>query len=144
MIFASPQGSFSHVHCYVHPSTRWDGRVYIILFGTDHLEILFGLVCTAVGMDCNVDTLQFGNQVSGLTEVAVIHAIHPEWDQVPRRLKVPAYIKAGEKVPGDYDHLNPPSWRGDTRVSNVNLWSCWLAGYERAIKLVPDAHSALE
>ena len=54
------------------------GKFYLILLGTDHLETLFGLIRTAVGTDTNMDMLQLGSCASGLTEVAVILAEHPE------------------------------------------------------------------
>ena len=34
------------------------GKFYLILLGTDHLETFFGLICTAVETDTNMDTLQ--------------------------------------------------------------------------------------
>ena len=54
------------------------GKFYLILLRTDRLETFFGLIRTAVGTDANVDMLQLGSHVSGLTEVAVILAEHPE------------------------------------------------------------------
>jgi hypothetical protein len=65
------------------------GKFYLILLGTDCLETLFGLIHTAVGTDTNVDTLQLGSCASGLTEVAVILAEHPEWDHGTRHLSLP-------------------------------------------------------
>ena len=59
------------------------GKFYLIQLGTDCLETLFGLVHTAVGMDTNVDVLQLGSRMSGLTEVDVILSINPKWDHSP-------------------------------------------------------------
>ena len=63
-----------------------NGKFFIILLGTNRLEGFFGLIRMAVGTDCNVDILQLGSWASGLTEVAVILALHPEWDCSPRQL----------------------------------------------------------
>ena len=60
------------------------GKFYFILLGTDCLEGFFGLLQTAVGTDTNVDVVQIGTQGSGLTEVAIILALHPEWDHGPQ------------------------------------------------------------
>ena len=69
------------------------GKFYPILLGTDRLETFFGLIRTAVGTDANVDILQLGSRASGLTEVAVILAEHPEWDLGTRRLTLPCIGK---------------------------------------------------
>ena len=53
---------------------------YIILLRTDCLETFFSLIHMAVGTNVNVDTLQLGSHASGLTEVVMILAEHPEWD----------------------------------------------------------------
>ena len=37
------------------------GKFYLILLGTDRLETFFGLICTAVGTDANIDILQLGS-----------------------------------------------------------------------------------
>jgi hypothetical protein len=52
----------------------------------------------AVGKDMNVDTVQLGNHASGLTEVAIILAQHPEWDRGPRRLQLPVITKDSSEI----------------------------------------------
>ncbi|KAH9043907.1 hypothetical protein EDB85DRAFT_2071109 [Lactarius pseudohatsudake] len=112
---------------------------YPILLGTDRLETFFGLIRTAVGTDANIDVLQLGSRVSGLTEVALILAEHPEWDLGPHRLTLPA----GE-ITSKFDHISPKDWCSDTTVARVNLHSCWLLGCQQAIKCIPDAGCVFE
>ena len=119
------------------------GTFYITLLGTDRLETLFGLIRTAVGTDSNVDTLQLGSRASGLTEVAVILAEHPEWDHGTRRLTLPVISKEAGEVTSKADHISPKDWRGDITVANVNLHTCWLLGRKRAVDLIPEAEPIL-
>ncbi|KAH9011872.1 hypothetical protein EDB85DRAFT_1900712 [Lactarius pseudohatsudake] len=117
------------------------GNFYPILLGTDRLETFFGLIRTAVGTDANINVLQLGSRASGLTEVALILAEHPEWDLGPRRLTLPRITKdaqAGE-ITSKFNHISPKDWRGDTTVARVNIHSCWLLGRQQAIKCIPDA-----
>ena len=120
------------------------GTFYIILLGTDRLELFFGLVRTLVGPDNNVDTMQLGSRASGLTEVAVILARHPEWDRPPRWLKLPVISKEFGEITAKADNINPASWHGDVEVSKVNLQTCWILGRQRAVEIVPEACIAFE
>ena len=118
------------------------GKLYIITLGTDRLETFFGLVRTAVGTDANMDMLQLGSRASGLTEVAVILAEHPEWDYGKRRLTLPVFSNDGDFT-SKADHINPRDWRGDVSVARVNLHSCWLLGRKKAGKLIPEMEASL-
>jgi hypothetical protein len=120
------------------------GKFYIILLGTDRLEIFFGFIRTAVGTDTNVDMIQLGSRASGLTEVAIILAEHPEWDHGPRRLRLPAISKDSGDITSKVDHINPASWRGNVEVTNVNLQTCWLLGRRKAVELIPEADSVFD
>jgi hypothetical protein len=82
--------------------------------------------------------VQLGSQASGLTEVAVILSIHPEWDRGPHQLNFPALTKDGN-VDLKVDHINPRSWRGNVEVEDVNLCTCWMLGRQKAIKHLPAA-----
>jgi hypothetical protein len=115
------------------------GKFYIILLGTNCIEIFFGLIRTAVGTDTNVDMIQLGSCASGLTEVAIILAEHPEWDHGPRRLHLPVITKDSGDITLKLDHINPASWRGNVEVANVNLQTCWLLGRRKAVELIPEA-----
>ena len=84
-----------------------------------------------------------GSRASGLTEVAVILAEHPEWDYGTCHLTLPVFSKEGGDFTSKADHINPRDWRGDVSVARVNLHSCWLLGHKKAAELIPDMESAL-
>ena len=57
-----------------------DGNFWIILLGTDFLEVLYGILHTMVGNDANLDLLQLDLRLTGTTEVSTILAKYPHWD----------------------------------------------------------------
>jgi hypothetical protein len=122
------------------------GNFYLILLGTDRLETFFGLIRTAVGTDANVDVLQLGSRASGLTEVALILAEHPEWDLGPRRLTLPRVTEGMQdgEITSKFDHIALKDWHGDATVARVNLHSCWLLGRQRAVACIPDAGTVFD
>jgi hypothetical protein len=105
-----------------------DGLFWIMLLGTDRLEIVFGILRTMIGNDANMDMLQLVSRLSGCTEVANILAKYPQWDRSPRRLKVPAISRDSKELPDAADHINPASWRGNVEVKNVSLQTSWRRG----------------
>jgi hypothetical protein len=105
-----------------------NGEFWIILLGTDRLEELFGILRTMVGNDSNLDLLQLSLRLTGTTEVSTILAKYPQWDRGPRRLHLPALSKEGLDVHSGVDHIKPSSWRGNVKVANVNIHSCWKLG----------------
>ncbi|KAF8054223.1 hypothetical protein FPV67DRAFT_1763516 [Lyophyllum atratum] len=115
-----------------------NGLFFIVLLGTDRLETLFGILRTMIGNDANVDLLQLGARVTGTSEVATILAKHPEWDRAPRRLRLPALDKDGLEIHNHVDYIGPASWRGDTRVSQVNLQTSWKLGRMRVETKFPS------
>ena len=119
------------------------GKFYLISLRMDRLETFFGLVRTAVGTDANVDMLQLGSHTSGLAEVAVILAEHPEWDYGMCRLTLPVFSKEGGEFTSKADHISPRDWHGDISVVNVNLHTCWLLGRKKAAELIPDMEATL-
>lgn len=60
-----------------------EGSFWIILLGMDRLEELFGILCTMVGNDANLDFLQLVSWITGTTEVSNILAKYPQWDRGP-------------------------------------------------------------
>ncbi|KAJ7734187.1 hypothetical protein DFH07DRAFT_967734 [Mycena maculata] len=120
-----------------------DGKFFIILLGTDHLEVLFSLVRTAIGTDSNVNVLQLGSRCSNLTEVGLILAGQPNWDRSPRRLKLPMIINEAGYINCNADHINPASWKGDTHVRDVTLLTAWKQGRRKAEDFVPQGASFL-
>ncbi|KAJ3548106.1 hypothetical protein NMY22_g1393 [Coprinellus aureogranulatus] len=105
-----------------------NGCFFIILLGTDRLEIHFGILRTVVGNDCNLDILQISERSAGLIDIADILAQRPEWDQGPRRMQLPTLLKGCDEVPKSSDHLSPKYLRGDYEVRGVTLWTCWRVG----------------
>jgi len=105
-----------------------DGLFWIILLGTDRLEIVFGILRTMIGNDANMDMLQLVSRLSGCTEVANILAKYPQWDCSPRRLKVPAISRDSKELPDAADHINPASWRGNVEVKNISFQTSWRRG----------------
>ncbi len=83
------------------------GKFYLILLGTDCLKTFFGLICTAVGTNANMDMLQLGSCASGLTEVVVILAEHPGWDYGTRRLTLSVFSKVEGNFTPKANHINP-------------------------------------
>ncbi|KAJ7153390.1 hypothetical protein C8R46DRAFT_1197422 [Mycena filopes] len=121
-----------------------DAEFFLILLGTDRLEKLFGLIRTAIGTDSNVDVYQLAGRASNLTEVSKILTLRPAWDRGPRRLKLPAIINANGDISKTADHVSPPSWIGDVRLSTAILHGCWLGGRKRAEGIVPGGKETLE
>lgn len=87
-----------------------EAKFWSILFGTDRLEVFFGLIRTAIGTDANVDLLQLASRGIHSTEIQVILTMHPEWDRTPRRIKLPAIASAGD-LNSKADHINPACLR---------------------------------
>lgn len=105
-----------------------DGLFWIILLGTDRLEIDFGVLRTMVGNSVNVDMYSLVERLSGVTEVSNIFAKHPEWDRRPRRLKLPTLSREGGELVSQYDHVTPARWKGNVEVKNVTLLTAWRRG----------------
>ncbi|KAJ7700182.1 hypothetical protein B0H16DRAFT_1441414 [Mycena metata] len=121
-----------------------DSEFFLILMGTDRLEKLFGLIRTGIGTDSNVDVYQLAGRASNLTEVSKILSLRPHWDRGPKRLKLPAVINANGDISKTADHVSPPSWIGDVRVSTVVPHGCWIAGRKIAEGLVAGGKETLE
>ncbi|KAF7358468.1 hypothetical protein MVEN_00897300 [Mycena venus] len=121
-----------------------EGKFWLILLSTDRLEVFFGLLRSAIGTDSNVDLLQLANRASRLAEIAVILALHPEWDRGPRRLKLPAVSEAGKILSTKFDHINPVSWTGNTEVRNVTPLTCWIRGRKLVEEFLPSTHEVFE
>lgn len=109
---------------------------YIILLGTDRLEILFGILRTMIGNDANLDVLQLALRVTGTTEVANILAKHPEWDKSLRRLHLPTLSRDLQPIRGA-DHITSASWCGNLYPRDVTPATCWKCGRNDVKKVFP-------
>ena len=105
-----------------------EGLFWIILLGSDPLEVLFGKVRTISGCDSNVDQLQLANRTDSAVICTNILAEHPEWEQGPRRLNLQSWRHNAGDVSAKIDHINPASWKGNVKVKNVVLMTCWQEG----------------
>ncbi len=114
------------------------GTFYLILLGTDRLEILFGILRTIIGTDANVDLLQLATRLTGTIEVSNILLKKPEWDSRPRQLKLPGVTKDGLKITLKVNHINPASWRADVSLSLVTPLTCWNSGKRLVRDEVPE------
>ncbi|KAF8181257.1 hypothetical protein K438DRAFT_1602018 [Mycena galopus ATCC 62051] len=121
-----------------------DSEFFLILLGTDRLEKLFGLICTAVGTDSNFDILQLTGRASNLTEVYIILGLKPHWDRGPRRLKLPAVINERGDVSSKADHISPASWIGDLHVADVVLQTCWISGRIKVKQMIATAREQFQ
>ncbi|KAF5366588.1 hypothetical protein D9758_008958 [Tetrapyrgos nigripes] len=116
-----------------------DGQFWLCLLGTNRLEILFGILRSVVGNDCNVDVFQLVHRITGSVEVANILAKHPEWDKTSRRLHLPPVDAEGKVLlDASVDHISPGIWKGDVRVRSVSLVTCWKAGCTLVLEKFPD------
>ncbi|KZS88961.1 hypothetical protein SISNIDRAFT_417371 [Sistotremastrum niveocremeum HHB9708] len=119
------------------------GLFYLILMGTDRLEVLFGIVRTITGNDSNPDLLQLGWRLSDSGTASEILAAYPEWDRVPRRLNLPAFSTRGD-VHRQADHINPGSWTGDVQVANATPLTSWREGQRRAAINLVDLQTRIQ
>ncbi|KAJ7191493.1 hypothetical protein GGX14DRAFT_381107, partial [Mycena pura] len=104
------------------------GKFFIILLGTDRLEELFGLLRTMIGNDANCDVVQLLDRLRSTIEVSAIFAKYPHWDRTPRRLRLPAMTRDCKVLSDRSDHIKPSLVRGDMRVQEVTLLTCWNTG----------------
>ncbi|KAK7471312.1 hypothetical protein VKT23_002721 [Stygiomarasmius scandens] len=104
-----------------------DLKFYIILEGTDRLELVFSDVRTQDhGRNFDIEQLSEKLGVGALVNAAFQR--NPELDRGHRRLKL-------KDVMG-IDHVNPSSWKGNARVGDVDLEVQWRLGYENACAIL--------
>ncbi|KAF6746501.1 hypothetical protein DFP72DRAFT_823118 [Ephemerocybe angulata] len=128
-----------------------DGLFFIILLGTDRIEIHFGILRTVIGNDCNLDVLQISERAGGVIDIADILATNPDWDRGPRRMNVPTLNTSSPDVPNSADHLSPSFYKDQSKMalSKVTLQTCWRRGralaetdYPAAIEILNAAEAA--
>ena len=102
---------------------------FLTLLGTDRLESLFGILCTMVGNDANLDILQLALRITSTTEVSTILAKHPEWDRGPHRLCLPTVTKQLDELSRALDHVGPQAYMHPDMLHPSGLtlatpWKC--------------------
>ncbi|KAJ7718702.1 hypothetical protein DFH07DRAFT_679653, partial [Mycena maculata] len=104
-----------------------DLRFYIILEGTDRIEVLF---CDTRTLDHarNFDIEQLAGKLSLGTLINATFQCNPDLDRGHRRLKLNGAL--------GIDHVNPASWTGDARVGNVKIQQEYDGGRDDANDLL--------
>ncbi|EIW82032.1 hypothetical protein CONPUDRAFT_53532, partial [Coniophora puteana RWD-64-598 SS2] len=103
------------------------GNFYIIMLGTNRLEISFGIYRTIIGNDANADIIQLVHRIAHVIQSSQILAEYPEWDSTPRRLRLPG-LSSDIELSAKIDHVNPASWRGDVCLLHVLPITPWSQG----------------
>ncbi|KAJ7835278.1 hypothetical protein B0H14DRAFT_3707147 [Mycena olivaceomarginata] len=104
------------------------GKFWIILLGTDPVELTFGRVRTMTGSDSNADMSQLGSRLNAASQCDKILAEHPDWSGGPQRLRMPVWKDVAGDVSAKIDHISPRSWKGDVHVANVSCKTTWFGG----------------
>ncbi|KAJ7301276.1 hypothetical protein DFH08DRAFT_919133 [Mycena albidolilacea] len=104
------------------------GKFWIILLGTNPVELTFGRVRTMTGSDSNADMSQLGSRLNAASQCDKILAEHPDWSGGPQRLRMPVWKDVAGDVSAKIDHISPRSWKGDVRVANVSCKTTWFGG----------------
>lgn len=99
---------------------------YNIHEGTDRLEGLFS-DCRTQDHARNFDIEQLSTKFRVATLINAAYQRNPELDRGHRRLSLKGSL--------GIDHVNPHSWKGDTRVGSINLRSAWISGWDSANKI---------
>ena len=97
---------------------------YWFLNTNKRIEVFFGILRSLRGGDMNFDAEGLRSRVGDASMVSWIYSQYPEWENASRRLKSSA------------DRKNPRSWKGDTKVANVDEVKCWTDGKNRALNVL--------
>src|SRR5260370_31237923 len=88
-----------------------NGKIHIILLGTDQLETSFSILQTMVGNYANANILQLTTRLSHISKVQNILASNPSWEE----------LETGSQ---HADHVAPGVWKGDISINSVQLLTC--------------------
>ncbi|KAJ7442929.1 hypothetical protein B0H11DRAFT_1748755, partial [Mycena galericulata] len=94
-------------------------KFYIILEGTDRLEVVFSDTRTQDHAR-NFEIEQLSGKLSVGALINAVFQRNPDLDRGHRRLSLTGAL--------GIDHINPESWEGNTRVGDVDLAKRWKAG----------------
>ena len=92
---------------------------FILLEGTDWLEMLFGN-CRTQDHSRNFDIKELAGKLAVASLINAAFEKNPDLDRGHRRLNLKHALGV--------DHVNPRSWKGDCRVGRVNLKFVWETG----------------
>lgn len=102
---------------------------YIILEGTDRLEVLF-CECRTQDHARNFDIEQLSEKLGVAMLIDAAFERNPDLDRGHRRLSLKGSL--------GIDRINPQSWIGNARVGDVDVLSAWVAGREAANSMLED------
>ena len=111
-----------------------NGKLYIILLGTDQLETSFGILHTIIGNDANADILQLTTRLSHISEIQNILTSNLSWDHDPCQLKLTSWDELQSRSQ-HMDHVSPSIWKGDVSINTVELVTCWYDGCSQVTSL---------
>lgn len=97
---------------------------YWFLNTSKKIEEFFGIMRSFAGGNLNFDCLELRNRAGDAATCDWIYGQHPEWKEPSRRLT------------NSIDRKNVRSWRGDTKVANVNEVACWNMGRDQALEIL--------
>ena len=100
---------------------------YWFLNTSKKIEEFFGIMRSFAGGNPNFDSLELRNRAGDAATCDWIYGEHPEWKEQSRRLK------------SCIDRKNVRSWKGDTKVANVNEVACWNNGRDQALAILRSA-----
>ena len=103
---------------------------FILLEGTDRLEMLFG-DCRTQDHARNFDIEQLAEKLAVASLINSAFEKNPDLDRGHRRLNLKDALGV--------DHVNPRSWKGDCRVGSVDLKIVWDAGRDAANQALQDS-----
>jgi hypothetical protein len=109
-----------------HPN----GPFFLVLLGTNQLESLFGILCTMIGNNTNLDMLQLSLHITSTTEVSSILAKYPAWDKGPYRLHLSIVSRDFDKLTNSVDHIGPKAYLSPEKLypSGLMLATLWKHG----------------
>ena len=99
----------------------------VFLNTSKKIEEFFGIMRSLSGGNPNFDSLELRNRAGDAATCDWIYGEHPEWKEQSRRLK------------SCIDRKNVRSWKGDTKVANVNEVACWNNGRDQALAILRSA-----
>ncbi|KAJ7683108.1 hypothetical protein B0H17DRAFT_898767, partial [Mycena rosella] len=104
-------------------------KFYIILEGTDRIEVVF-CDCRTQDHARNFDIEQLAGKLGVGALINLAFQRNPDLDRGHRRLSINGALGV--------DHVNPKSWKGNTRVGDVDLPKSWNAGIVAANDLLEE------
>eukprot|EP00986_Skeletonema_menzelii_P017389 scaffold19230_cov154-Skeletonema_menzelii.AAC.1 len=101
---------------------------YWFLNSSKKIEEFFGIMRSFAGGNLNFDCLELRNRAGDAATCNWIYGQYPEWKEPSRRLT------------SSIDRKNVRSWKGDTKLANVNEIACWNSGRDQALEILRSSN----